>query len=176
MSVSKKTIRYKLDTKDINRAIKEVKQYKQELLRKVEECRKRIADAIATEAQANFSNAKMDDIISGTMRNASVTVSVDERGTMSVIVADGNDAVWCEFGSGVYHNGSVGTSPNPYGDDLGLTIGSYGKGHGKQTAWGYYDSNNALVITRGTPASMPMYNAVQFVANEAVKIAREVFG
>lgn len=92
-----------------------------------------------------------------------------------MIVADGEDAVWCEFDAGVYHNGAAGSSPNPYGPELGLTIGSYGKGHGKRSAWGYYDENGELVITRGAPASMPMYRAARDVTVRAVQIAREVF-
>ena len=94
---------------------------------------------------------------------------------ITTVIAEGEDAVWCEFGAGVYHNGSAGSSPNPYGKDLGFTIGNYGKGYGKRTAWGYFEDGE-LVITRGTPASMPMYNAVQEVARKAIEIAREVFG
>ena len=117
----------------------------------------------------------MDDVVKGSTRKPQVNVSVDERGDITVVVADGEDAVWCEFGAGVYHNGSVGSSPNPYGSELGFTIGSYGKGYGKANAWGYYDENHNLVITRGTPASMPMYKAVQSVTAKAIEIAREVF-
>lgn len=174
--MAKKVIKIGLNARDINRAIKEIERYKQHLRDKLDECRRRLADEIALDAQTNFNSSGVNDIVHGSMRKAEVSVRVDERGTMSVIVADGEDAVWCEFGAGVYHNGSAGSSPNPYGNDLGLTIGSYGKGKGKQTAWGYYDENNALVITRGTPASMPMYNAAQSVANKAIEIAREVFG
>jgi hypothetical protein len=79
-----------------------------------------------------------------------------------------------EFGAGVYHNGSVGSSPHPKGVELGYTIGSYGKGYGKGRAWGYYD-NGELRITRGTPAKMPMYTATQSIINKAVSIAREVW-
>ena len=39
---------------------------------------------------------------------------------------------------------------------------------------GYYEDGE-LIITRGTPASMPMYNAVQEVTKKAIEIAREVF-
>ena len=76
----------------------------------------------------------------------------------------------------MYHNGSAGRSPNPYGNDLGFTIGSYGKGYGKKQVWGYYDEDNNLVLTRGTPATMPMYNATQEIMRKSVEIAREVFG
>ena len=177
--MSKTTIRFGLSKSEIDRAIREVNKFKQEFEGKVDLCRKRIAEEIANYAEANFASAVMDDVIHGSPRKPDVKVSFSDDGKISVVVADGEDAVWCEFGAGVYHNGSVGSSPNPYGNDLGFTIGSYGEGHGKQQAWGYYtdpDNKEGLVITRGTPASMPMYNAVQEVMRKSIEIAREVFG
>ena len=174
--MTKRVIRVGLSQREINKAIRDIERYKQEFQKKVETYRKRIAEEIATQALLNFGNAIVDDVVNGSPRKADVNVSVSERGAVSVVVADGDDAVWCEFGAGVYHNGSVGSSPNPYGNDLGFTIGSYGKGRGKQQAWGYYDENNELVITRGTPASMPMYNAVQEVMRKSIIIAKEIFG
>lgn len=174
--MSRKTIRFGLNAKDINRAIREVNEFKQEFKGKVDTYRKRIAEEVAVNASTLFDNSTMDDVIQGSPRKPEVVVSVDNRGDIAVVVANGEDAVWCEFGAGIYHNGSAGSSPNPYGTELGLTIGSYGKGHGKQSAWGYYDENGDLVITRGTPASMPMYNSAQTVAQKAVQIAKEVFG
>ena len=171
----KKVIKFSLTTKDINRAIREVKSFKEDFLKKVDIYRKRVTDEIAVQVSLNFESSVVDDTVKNGTRKPDVTINVEERGSISVVVADGEDAVWCEFGAGVYHNGSVGSSPNPYGGELGLTIGSYGKGFGKQQAWGYYD-NGELVITRGTPASMPMYNAVQTVTIKAITIAREVFG
>lgn len=174
--MSKKTIRFGLGVTDINRAIREVNKFKQDFRNKVDTYRKRIAEEIAVQASLNFGNAVVDDVIHGSPRRPDVAVTVSERGSISVVVAEGEDAVWCEFGAGVYHNGSVGSSPNPFGNDLGFTIGSYGKGYGKKQAWGYYDENGDLVITRGTPASMPLYNAAQEVMRKAVEIAKEVFG
>ena len=174
--MSKKTIRFGLGVTDINRAIREVNKFKQDFRNKVDTYRKRIAEELAVQASLNFGNAVVDDVIHGSPRRPDVAVTVSERGSISVVVAEGEDAVWCEFGAGVYHNGSVGSSPNPYGNDLGFTIGSYGKGYGKKQAWGYYDENGDLVITRGTPASMPLYNAAQEVMRKAVEIAKEVFG
>ena len=171
--MSKKVIRFSLD--DVDKAIQELERYKIEFQKKVDTYRNRVAEEIAVSALFNFSSSVVDDRIKGGTRTPDVTIDVDERGSISVVVANGEDAVWCEFGAGVYHNGSVGSSPNPYGKDLGFTIGSYGKGYGKQTAWGYYEDGQ-VVITRGTPASMPMYNAVQEVTKRAIEIAREVFG
>lgn len=174
--MAKRVIRFGLDVTDINRAIREVDKFKQDFRNKVDTYRKRIAEEIAVQASLNFGNAVVDDVIHGSPRRPDVKVSVSERGDIAVIVADGEDAVWCEFGSGVYHNGSVGSSPHPNGSNLGFTIGSYGKGYGKKQAWGYYDESGELVITRGTPATMSLYNAAQEVLRKSVEIAREVFG
>ena len=174
--MSKRVIQVGLNVKDINRAIREVNKFKEDFRKKVDTYRKRIADEIAVQASLNFGNSTVDDVIKGSSRRPDVQVSVSERGKVAVVVADGEDAVWCEFGAGVYHNGSAGSSPNPYGNDLGFTIGSYGKGYGKKQVWGYYDEDNNLVLTRGTPATMPMYNATQEIMRKSVEIAREVFG
>lgn len=173
--MAKKVIKFSLNEKSIAKAIREIEKYKIEFQKKVDTYRKRIAEEIAVNASLNFGSSIMEDRVRGGPRKPNVDVRVDERGSIAVVVADGEDAVWCEFGAGVYHNGSVGSSPHPKGNELGFTIGSYGKGYGKQKAWGYYEDGQ-LVITRGTPASMPMYNAVQEVTRKAIEIAREVFG
>lgn len=170
-----KTIKFDLSSSEIQRAIDEVKKFKTDFQKKVDTYRKRIAEEIAVYASIYFGSSVVDDVIDGSPRKPEVTVDWTDNGTIAVVVANGEDAVWCEFGAGVYYNGSVGTSPNPYGNKLGFTIGSYGEGYGKKRAWGYYDEDGDLVITRGTPASMPMYNAAQEVLRKSVQIAREVF-
>lgn len=172
--MGKKSIKFALGDKEIDKAIRELERYKIDFQKKVDNYRKRLADEIAVNASLNFGSSVIDDKVKGGTRKPNVTVSVSERGNITVVVAKGEDAVWCEFGAGVYHNGAVGSSPNPYGKELGFTIGSYGKGYGKANAWGYYEDGE-LIITRGTPASMPMYNAVQEVTKKAIEIAREVW-
>ena len=173
-----KVIKVDLSTRGISKAIRELEKYKQEFLRKVDVFRKRVGDEIAATAQTGFASSGVDDTLKGGTRPAEVTVSVKDDGQITLVIADGKDAVWCEFGAGVYHNGSVGDSPNQYGKDLGLTIGSYGKGFGSRDVWGYYEvpgDPTTLVLTHGTPATMPMYNAVQSIVPKVVAIAREVF-
>ena len=170
-----KTIKINLGSSDIDNAIKELEKYEQEIKSKTDIFRKRLAEELRIEAQVLFDSAMIDDLVNGGGRSPSVSVTSSDSGDVSIIVADGEDAVWVEFGAGVYHNGSVGTSSHPRGVELGYTIGSYGKGYGKGRAWGYYDENRVLHITRGTPATMPMYNATQSIINKAVSIAREVW-
>ena len=174
MSVAK-TIAFELSDKGIGDAIKELRLYRMDLERKTKELQKRIAERISQEALANFAGAVCDDLVRGGTRSASVSISVETGETTSVVIASGADAVFCEFGAGVYYNGAAGSSPHPKGAELGLTIGSYGKGHGARRVWGYFEGDS-LVLTRGTPASMPMYTAFQAVCAEIYTIAKEVFG
>lgn len=182
--MSKTVIKFGLSESEIDRAIKEVRQFKRDFLEKVSIYRKRIAEEIARNAQAIFMASEIDDVIGGdedraTSRKADVDVYVKDDGLITVVVADGEDAIWCEFGAGVYYNGSAGGSPNEWGGTLGYTIGSYGEGHGKREAWGFYvdpASKTGLTITRGTVATMPMYRSAEQVTQIATKIAKEVFG
>lgn len=174
--MGKKIIRISLSEKDIDQAIRELEMYKREILRKTELLRTKVAERIGSLAQSGFNGAIVDDLIggSGGVRKANVQVSIDERGNVSVVIAAGEDAVWVEFGAGVYHNSSAGSSPHPKGSELGFTIGGYGKGMGKRQTWGFYEDGE-LRLTHGTPAIMPMYNAVKTVCDEIVDIAREVW-
>lgn len=168
-----------LSVEDIDRAMKELADYKQEIQRKVELLREKVAKRLAEEAKNGFSGAVVDDVILkggvSAPKYAQVDVSVDNRGAVTVVVASGEDAVWVEFGAGVYHNGSPGSSPHPSGVELGFTIGSFGKGNGKRQTWGFYEDGE-LKLSKGTPAKMPMSRAVTTICNEIVQIAREVFG
>lgn len=155
--------------------MKELADYKQEILRKTELLREKVAERLADEAKNGFSGAVVDDLTRGGQRFAQVDVSVDNRGSVTVVVASGEDAVWVEFGAGVYHNGSPGSSPHPHGAELGMTIGGFGKGNGKKEVWGFYEEGE-LKLTRGTPARMPMALAVTTVCNDIQAIAKEVFG
>ena len=155
--------------------MKELADYKQEILHKTELLREKVAERLADEAKNGFSGAVVDDLTRGGQRFAQVNVSVDNRGSVTVVVASGEDAVWVEFGAGVYHNGSPGSSPHPHGAELGMTIGGFGKGNGKKEVWGFYEDGE-LKLTRGTPARMPMALAVTTVCNDIQAIAKEVFG
>lgn len=171
-----KKISFGLSEQEIDRAIKELEEYKREFLRKCEELRLRVAERIREKSQEGFNNAIVDDLLpdSGGARMAQVSVVTENSDDVTLVIAQGTDAVWVEFGAGVYHNGSVGSSPNPYGSSLGFTIGSFGD-NGRKKTWGFYE-NGDLKLTHGTPATMPMFNAAKSVLDEINDIAKEVFG
>lgn len=177
--MGKKVISFGLSESEISRALKELAEYKQEILRKTELLREKVAERLADEARSGFTGAVVDEQIlkggSASPKYAQVNVSVDNRGSVTVVVAKGEDAVWVEFGAGVYFNGSPGSSPHPRGVELGMTIGGFGKGNGKKETWGFYEDGE-LKLSRGTPARMPMSRAVTTVCNDIQEIAKEVFG
>lgn len=172
--MGKKVIRFGLSAREIDRAIRELEQYKQDIIRKTDLLRARVAERLAELSRDGFAGAVVDDLLKGGQRTAQVDVSIDQRDNVTLVIARGEDAVWVEFGAGVHYNGSAGTSPHPKGSELGFTIGGYGKGMGKKDVWGFYEDGE-LRLTHGTPAIMPMYNAVKTVCDEIAEIAREVF-
>ena len=172
--MGKKVIRFGLSAREIDRAIRELEQYKQDIIRKTDLLRARVAERLAELSRDGFAGAVVDDLLKGGQRTAQVDVSIDQRDNVTLVIARGEDAVWVEFGAGVHYNGSAGTSPHPKGSELGFTIGSYGKGMGKKDVWGFYEDGE-LRLTHGAPAAMPMYNAVKTVCDEIAEIAREVF-
>lgn len=169
-----KRIRIGLDPDSVQSAIDELERYKGWLKNKTDLLRQRVGMLIAWSASRGFSQAVADDVVKGETRYAEVDVSVAEDGNVTVVMATGEDAVFIEFGAGVYYNGPVGSSPHPKGGELGFTIGGYGKGYGAKEVWGFYDGGH-LVLTHGTPASMPMYRGLKEVCDRIGEIAREVF-
>lgn len=126
----------------------------------------KLAEYGAEEARVRFAGAQYD----GT-NDTRVTVEPVPNGYK--IIASGGSVFFIEFGAGVYYNGS---EPYPEPRPAGIVgIGEYGKGKGKQNAWGFYDDSGDLVVTRGNPAAMPMYHASRVMFQDVERIAREVF-
>ena len=162
----KTIIKCGLDKQSIDRAIKDLKAYKQDFLKREKQLLEGLAKIGLKEASVRFTTAMYDG-------NNDVSVRLDETKNGYVIVAEGKAVAFIEFGAGVYHNSSE-PYPNPRPEGI-VGIGEYGKGHGKQKAWGFMDENDELVITRGNPAAMPMWYASEEIKNSVMKVVREVF-
>jgi hypothetical protein len=164
--VKRTIIKCDLSKQSIERAIKDIKRYKQEFLKREKQLLEGLAKIGLKEASVRFTTAMYDG-------NNDVSVRLDETKNGYAIVADGRAVAFIEFGAGVYHNSSE-PYPNPRPEGI-VGIGEYGKGHGKQKAWGYEDENGEIVITRGNPAAMPMWYASEEIKNSVMKVVREVF-
>lgn len=176
-------IELELSATSIDSAIRALTEYQQSIDKKLNLLMQRISERIIAEAQQNFNSAVGATNIN-TADSAPPKVSVDwsvsKRNTYIVTAKDVSSGepqiAFVEFGAGVFHNGSAGSSPHPLGTELGLTIGSYGYGRGTRRAWGYYDETGQLVITRGTPGQSPFYRAFLAAVAEIPQLAKEVFG
>lgn len=63
--MKKTVIRFGLSEREIDKAIKELEQYKRELIRKTALLREKVADKIAGLAQSGFNGAIVDDVLKG---------------------------------------------------------------------------------------------------------------
>lgn len=173
--MAKKIINVSLNTKSINNAIKELEQYKKELLEKEKRLLEALANIGVKEASIRFTTAMYDGV-------NDVTVMLDTTSNGYAIVAEGEAVAFIEFGTGVYHNsGEPYPIPRPEGV---VGIGEYGQGKGKRRAWFYKGEagtngevqKNGVVKTRGNPAAMPMWYASEEMRKSVQQIVREVFG
>ena len=93
--MSKRVIKVQLNEASINRAIKELEDYKKWLLSKTKEFLKALADEGVEIANSKFAKAVYD----GTN---DVSCSVEERGDNKIaVVAVGGATLFIEFGTGV---------------------------------------------------------------------------
>lgn len=160
----------------LNEAADAIRRYRDEIGIKADILAEKVATQIGAQAAHLFNSAYVNikEGLTGEPEKADVSVSINKVGTVYVVIADGPEAVFIEFGAGVYSNNKP--SPHPRGTELGMTIGSYGKGRGNRLTWGYRDETGEFHLTHGTPAAMPMYKAAAAVRDNIITIAREVFG
>lgn len=168
-----KKISISLSEKSIQNAIKELNQYKNDLKRKNDEFVKHLAELGIPIINQNIASAAGD---SDKSHNTYIKINSFGDYSQATLVCEGRDLLFIEFGSGVFYNGSAGTSPHPKGAELGYTIGSYGKGQGKNDFWFYYADSGESVMSHGTESTMPVYKASIEIMQNIRRIAREVFG
>ena len=179
-----KTISFTLDSKSMANAMNAFRQFKQDFAAKCVQVRKLVAERIRWSAEEGFRTAIADDvfgkiedrkIVPAPLPPNDVTVTVQHGDEVSVVIAEGEQAVFIEYGAGVYHNGSPGDSPHPWGIQQGYGIGTYGQGKGVRNTWGY-KKNGEVFLTHGTPAAIPMYRGAEEAIRAIGEIISEVFG
>ena len=171
-----KQVTVPLSVSGIERLRRSVEEYQQWLKDRSEKLLDRLAEEGYQIASAKFAQAVYD----GTN---DVFVSTENReANIRAVVAVGSSVLFIEFGTGVVY-----PDDHPEADDLGMKRGEYGKGHGKQTSWGYYGepgtngelrekkNGSVVVITHGNPANMAMYETVKELEMHLRDLAKEVF-
>lgn len=174
MARRKKTIKVELSERSINAAIKELEEYKNSLMAKTRELIDELGRIGLKAIVTSMANAEGD---SDTNIETQVEIKPVGNRIRATLYARGKHIMFLEYGAGIHYNGSVGQSPNPNGNKLGYTIGSYGKGHGAEDSWVYYsEEKGGFRTSQGTKAVMPMYNASTDIREQFVSVAKKVFG
>lgn len=86
----------------------------------------------------------------------------------TLTVNGGEELLFFEFGTGITYNEYP--SSHPKGAKLGMIIGEYGKGLGKNEYWFYQGEKHY-----GDPARMPVYRAYLELLDQFRRIAKEVW-
>lgn len=165
-----------LDGSGIDEAIRGLEEYAEWLQDRSQVLLNRLTEEGYNIANIGFWQAEYD----GTN---DASVSVEERGeNVRAVVAVGASVLFIEFGTGVTY-----PDTHPEAAVNGMVRGAYGKGRGKRSTWGYYGdpgtngeerqkpNGDTVVITRGNPANMPMYEAVKQLKEKLPGIVKEVF-
>lgn len=161
-----------LSKKGIQSTIKQIENYRDNLVKKNEEFVKRLGEVGIPVIHENIAAAAGD---SDKTHDAYIKINSFGDYSQATLIVSGKDLLFIEFGAGVHYNGAVGSSPNPMGASKGYTIGSYGKGNGSKDSWYYYADTGELVRSQGTQATMPVYKAGVEMRQKMLKIAKEVF-
>lgn len=169
---NRRTMKLSLNSGNVNDLIKELNAYRDSLSDKAEQLVEGLAKVGIPVIQSNMTTEGDSD------PSCSITYHTSRSGTYArcTLTANGEDLLFIEFGAGVHYNGSVGQSPNPKGEEMGYTIGSYGEGQGANDYWHYMDDDGKWHTSHGTKASMPMYKASLEIFEKVQTVAREVFG
>jgi hypothetical protein len=165
MSMAKTVIRCTLDRKEIDRAIKELKQYKQEFIKKCNQLVQELTEYGVDVAKVEVT--QLDAVYTGELRNSIEGYFSPSTG-VGIIRAGAYYAVYVEFGTGVVGSQSPHPNPNGYQYDVNQ--------HGDE-GWVYYDDDSGeFRWTKGFKSRPFMYNTARQLEKDCKKIATEVFG
>lgn len=159
--------------KSLKEAISYIDKYQDDLPRKCELFVRKLAEVGIPVIDQNISAAAGDSD-----KNHNTYIKINSFGSYSQaeLIVESRSILFLEFGAGVHYNGNAGGSPHPLGAEKGYTIGSYGKGQGKNDFWFYYADTGEAVMSHGTQATMPLYKAGLEIRRQILAIAKEVFG
>lgn len=165
-------IRCKLDTDSLQRAINEIRTYREELNNKLQQFITSLMQDGVTVANARLSSTVGDSV------QGVIGFGVNNGGDIisAIISLEGADALFIEFGAGIAYNTGM---QHPDAAEFGYGPGTYPSKHPPNKAinpgYWYYREDGELVKSIGTQASMPMYYAAETIRNNAIKKAVEIF-
>lgn len=175
-----KTISFGLSVSEIDRAIKELREYQNSLDRKCEELCFELCKAGMPIARSYIGESGFGKYI-----RLSSEITPEKAGCKAIFYMEDSQkivskwqnqdgvkskeispALMLEFGAGL-------PAQNP-ANIPGVGTGTYGT-HGNKPGWWYMDLQGEWHYSSGTSPKMPMYNASKELRNKVLKIAKDVF-
>ena len=167
--MGKRTISFGLNEKDLNRAIRELEEYRKEFLRKCNELIRQLTEH--GEEIAKLEVVQLGAFDTGNLHD-SIHGYFDPESRVGFIRAECWYAVYVEYGTGI-----VGArNPHPLSGDHGWVYDI--NNHG-ENGWVYFSAHNgqcAFHHTRGQVSSPFMYNTFRILQQQAHNYAQTVFG
>lgn len=170
-----KKIKATLTVQSLDEAIRQVTEYHKRVIANIERLVKTMCEEGETYAIMHLEHVDTGETM------ASITAGYRSK-NYGIIVAGGN-AVWIEFGTGVYKNKvSAGQYAHPAGGkfvkDGIVPIGTYGEGHGSQMEGWYYPDptkKTGWAWTRGIESNPFMWETAKFLRKNLRRFAKETF-
>ena len=165
-------IKCKLDVDSMDEAIKQIKEYRENIEDKVVEfVNLLLQDGI------QVANTRLGSTI-GDSVNGIIGFGVNNIGEIvsAEINLTGSEALFIEFGAGIAYNTGM---QHPLAGEFGYGPGTYPSKHPPNRAinpgYWYYREDGELIKSIGTGASMPIYSAAEEMRNKVIQRAEEVF-
>ena len=149
-------------------AIKQLKAYREDINNKLDELIRVLANDGVVVAKAWLGATQGDS------SRAAVGLEIDSSGNIhtAMISLSGADALFIEFGAGIYYNGS----DPPHAAEFGYGVGTYpGQTHAFDRGWWYTDESGHSNYSHGTEGTAPIYHAAENIRNTAIKKAISIF-
>ena len=162
-------VEIKLDSSSIDDAIKQIEDYRKDLLKKLKVFTNALLQKGVSVANARLASTQGDS------SGGAIGFGVDDGGNIvsARITLSGTEALFIEFGAGIAYNTGA---QDPKAAEFGYGPGTYPSKHPPNKAitpgYWYYGSGQRSI---GTEASMPIYYAAETMRNEAIKTASEIF-
>lgn len=170
MAINKKIKINLFDSRSLDKAIQEIRQYQNSLPRKVQTFIDRLAKEGLQVVQSTMESVPDEE--KGSYYTEIVNTSNGDI-IGAAIRLTGDKVLFIEFSAGITYG--TDNYPLPSGDKYGM--GTYpGKGHWNSPyGWWYVDEQGNKHHSYGNRAYMPMYHAEQAIIIQVSHIAREVF-
>lgn len=151
---------------EIDKALKQLAEYQEELVDKTRLVVEKLGYLGATNASLEYARAITDQ------NDVQVDMEWINNNTMR-IRASGTQVLFIEFGAGItYGNG------HPEADKYGYGAGTFpsNKGHWDDPSGWWYSKDGESRHTYGNPPSASMYNTARKLEQEVERVVKEVFG